>query len=138
MKKKPIIVLIFVSLIVESCATSSGFNVKAIDASSQLPISGVKIEQLTLHYTGMKSLEKETRIIGNTDHHGIYHLDKLNVSSRDHTLTFLKPGYGTMHLVTRELNGKRVGYVTKQNSDQSRGPITITEDAVVTIPMPRK
>lgn len=137
MKANSYILPTICSLLIGGCTTSPDFDVMLIDAISHKPISGVHVTHSTMHYTGVKSSEVTKAATGKTDQQGMFNVGKLNNSARDHSISFVKKGYESMYLIARELDGKHICRVVKENSKKRNEPITITDSTVVTIPMRR-
>jgi len=139
MNNPPFITLIFLSLLVSSCATTPDFSVMLEDASTGAPISGAKVSRYTLHFTGVNKAEEERIALGETNHQGVFRVGKLNVDSRNHSVIFVKEGYTIMNLVVVHRSEQTWGIIVKIPSNEHIGdPVIIAEYMVIKIPMWRK
>lgn len=163
MRILPFIFLISLSAFSTSCVSyiisseSLGFKVRTVDEISGKPVSGVKVERMSVHYTGRKSLNREVGLFGETDHRGILNIGKLNMHSRHYTFSFEKRGYRTVDFLNMKKDGIHVGLiindknellyhveimeseiVTQSNNDFIGNPIKHSESMVVEIPMRRR
>lgn len=142
MKIESLLALLLSIFLIANCSTLSSsttadFKVKIVDEVACSPISGVIVKLRTTHFTGRKSSEVEESIVGITDAEGVLRIGKLNNYSRDHSISFVKPGYGKMHLVVRELDGQHIGLIVLSNNDHI-GEVSLTEARIIKIPMRRK
>ena len=138
MKNRLRVVYLLLCLSVGGCATAPDVKVRVLDAASRAPVSDVAIEDLTLNYTGVKSLEVADSRLGKTGADGLYVIKRVNLYSRSHTISFAKPGYERMDFVLWKYEGQPFGKVVNARNEDVIPPFRLTDSTVVEISMRRK